>query len=51
MGEKWPVNLVCDSNFHVNHRVFLHAVNLQHGTDGITSPPQLGMLQIFSPEK
>jgi hypothetical protein len=21
-GEKWPVNLACDSDFHVNHRVF-----------------------------
>jgi hypothetical protein len=20
-GEKWPVNLACDSDFHVNHRV------------------------------
>jgi hypothetical protein len=25
MGEKWPVNLACDSDFHVNHRVRLHA--------------------------
>jgi hypothetical protein len=22
LGEKWPVNLACDSDFHVNHRVF-----------------------------
>jgi hypothetical protein len=31
MGEKWPVNLACDSDFHVNHRVLLHAANLRHG--------------------
>jgi hypothetical protein len=31
--------------------VFLHAANLQHGTDGFTSPPKEGMLRIFLPEK
>jgi hypothetical protein len=31
-GEKWPVNLACDSDFHINHRVLLH------GTDSFTSP-------------
>jgi hypothetical protein len=52
LGEKWPVNFACDSKFHVNHRGgFLHAANLQHGTDGFTSPPKEGMLWIFSPEK
>jgi hypothetical protein len=50
-GTEWPVNLACDSDFHVNHRVLLHAVNLRHGTDGFTSPPKEGMLWIFSPEK
>jgi hypothetical protein len=49
-GEKWLFNLVCDSDFHVNHRVLLHAANLRHGTDGFTSPPKEGMLWIFSPE-
>jgi hypothetical protein len=49
-GEKWPVNLACDSDFHVNHRVLLHAENLRHGTDGFASPPKEGMLWIFSPE-
>jgi hypothetical protein len=51
MGEKWPVNLTCDYDFHVNHRVLLHTENLRHGTDGFTSPPKEGMLWIFSPEK
>jgi len=31
--------------------VLLHAVNLQHRTDGFTSPPKEGALRIFSPEK
>ena len=31
--------------------VFLHAINLRHGTDGFTSPPKEGVLRIFSPEK
>jgi hypothetical protein len=51
LGERWPVNLAYDSNFHVNRRVLLHAANLQHGTGGFTFPPQEGMLWIFSPEK
>jgi hypothetical protein len=38
MGEKWPVSLACDSEFHVNCRVLLQAANLRHGTDGFTSP-------------
>ena len=28
--------------------VLLHAVNLQHGTDGFTFPPKEGVLRIFS---
>jgi hypothetical protein len=51
LDEKWPVNLACDSDFHVNLRVLLHAANLRHGTDGFTSPLKEGMLWIFSPEK
>jgi hypothetical protein len=35
MGEKWPVNLACDSDFHVNRRVLLHAVNLRHWKEGM----------------
>jgi hypothetical protein len=51
MCEKWPVNLDCDLDSHVNHRVLLHAAKLRHGTDGFTSHPKEGMLWIFSPEK
>jgi hypothetical protein len=51
MGEKWLVNLACDSDFHINRRVLLHAANLRHRTDGFTSPLKEGMLWIFSPEK
>jgi hypothetical protein len=50
-GEKWPVNLACDSDFQVNHRVLLHAANLRHGTDRFTSSPKEGMVWNFSPEK
>jgi hypothetical protein len=49
--EKWPANFACDSDFHVNHKVLLHAANLRHGTDGFTSPPKEGMLWNFLPEK
>jgi hypothetical protein len=28
-GEKWPVNLACDSDIHVNRWVLLHAANLR----------------------
>ena len=31
--------------------VLLHALNLQHGTDGFTSPLKEGVLRNFSPEK
>jgi hypothetical protein len=48
LGDKWPVNLACDSDFHVNRRVILRAANLRHGTNGFTSPPEEGMLWIFT---
>ena len=32
-------------------RDLLHAANLPHGTDGVTSPPKEGVLRIFSPLK
>ena len=32
-------------------RDLLHVVNLQHGTDGFTSPPKEGVLWTFSPLK
>jgi hypothetical protein len=51
LGEKWPLNLACDSDFHVNRRVLLHAAKLRRGTDGFTFPLKEGMLWIFSPEK
>jgi hypothetical protein len=51
LSEKWPVNFACDSDFHVNRRVLLHAANLLHGTDGFISLLKEGMLLIFSPEK
>jgi hypothetical protein len=50
-GEKWPVNLACDSDLPINRRVFLHAANLRHGTDGFTSSPKEGILWNFSLEK
>jgi hypothetical protein len=51
LGEKWPVSLACDSDFHVNRRLLLRAANQRHGTDSFTSPPKEGMLWIFLPEK
>jgi hypothetical protein len=51
MGEKCPINLAYNCDFHGNCRVLLHAANLRHGTDGFTSPPKEGMLRIFSPQK
>jgi hypothetical protein len=47
MGEKWLVNMACDSDFHVNRRILLHAAKLRHGTDGFTSPLKEGTLWIF----
>jgi hypothetical protein len=38
-------------DFHVAFRDLLHAVNLQHGTHGFTSPPKEGVLRIFFPLK
>jgi hypothetical protein len=51
MGEKWPIKFSLQCNFHGDCRRFLHAAQLQHGTDGFTSPPKEGMLRIFLPEK
>jgi hypothetical protein len=47
MGEKCPINLAYNCDFHGKCRVLLHAANLRHGTDGFTSPPKEGMLRIF----
>jgi len=39
----------CD--FHSKCRDLLHAANLRHGRDGLTSPPKEGMLRIFFARK
>jgi hypothetical protein len=44
LGEKWPVNLACDSDFQVNLWFLLHAAKLRDGTYGVTSPPKKGKL-------
>ena len=36
-------------DFHVTFRDLLHAVNLRHGTNGLTSLPKEGVLRIFRP--
>ena len=36
-------------DFHVTFRDLLHAVDLRHGTNGLTSLPKEGVLRIFSP--
>jgi hypothetical protein len=50
LGEKWPVNLACDSDFHVNRKDLIDAANLQHGTDGLIIPPKEGILWTFCPK-
>jgi hypothetical protein len=44
-------NFAKNDAFSTPFRDLLHAANVQHGTDGFTSPPMEGMLRIFSPEK
>jgi hypothetical protein len=44
MSRKFCLNVY----FHDTFRNLLHAVKLQHGTDGFTSPNE-GVLRIFSP--
>jgi hypothetical protein len=50
-GEKRVRNMAAEfclrASFHA-HRVLLHAVNVQHGTDGFTYPPKEGVLRILS---
>ena len=48
VGEKCPV-FCLNAEFHVTFRDYLHAVKLRRGTDGFTSPPEEGVLRIFSP--
>jgi hypothetical protein len=46
--ETWLLNFADEASVHA-HRVLYHAVNLQHGTDGFTSPPKEGVLRILPP--
>jgi hypothetical protein len=50
LGKKWPVNLACDSEFHINRRILLHAAKLRRGPDGFTSPLKEGVLWNFCPK-
>jgi hypothetical protein len=47
MGEKYPVTLPTNGEFHAKCRDLLHAANLRQWTDGFTSPPKEGTLRIF----
>jgi hypothetical protein len=52
MGEKCPIKFshtVATSTVIVGF--FYMPQKLRHGTNGFTSPPEEGMLRIFSPEK
>jgi hypothetical protein len=49
MAGKFSLNML---DFHIALRELLHAVNLRHGTNSITSLPKEGVLRIFfRPEK
>jgi hypothetical protein len=48
--ELWAKNVrefCLNANIQVTFRDLLHAVKLEHGTDGFTSPPEEGVLRIF----
>jgi hypothetical protein len=51
MGEKHGRSILLTKHLFHACKVLLHAVNQQHGTDGFTSPPKEGVLQILSPLK
>jgi hypothetical protein len=51
MGEKWLIKFSLTIMTATEIIIFLHAAKLQHGTDSLTSPPNEGVLRIFSPEK
>jgi hypothetical protein len=51
VGEKYPVILPTNGEFHAIWMGLLHATNLRHWTDGFTSPPKEGMLRTSSPWK
>jgi len=53
-GGRWNCGREMSGNFaemmtSTPFRDLLHAVKLQHGTDGFTSPSKEGVLRIFSP--
>jgi len=47
--ERCPVVILPKFRLPCKVRDLLHAANLQHGTDGFTSPPKEGVMRIFSP--
>jgi len=47
--ERCPVVILPEFRLLHKFRDLLHAANLRHGTDSFTSPPNEGMLRIFSP--
>jgi hypothetical protein len=52
--ELWARNVwefCLSAGFHVTFRDLLHAIKLQHETDGFISPPKEGVLRIFLPKK
>jgi hypothetical protein len=50
LGEKWPVNLACDSGFHVNRRVVLHAANQDIGQADLLPLRRKGCCGFFRPK-
>jgi hypothetical protein len=48
MGEKWLRNFAESGDFHVTLGFFT-CRKARYGTDGFTSPPKEGVLNIFSP--
>jgi hypothetical protein len=49
LGENFPLISPTNVDFHATCRDLLHAANLRHGADGLTSPPKEGLLRISSP--
>ena len=47
--ERYPVVILPKFRLPHKFRDLLHAANLRHGTDGLTSPPKEGVLRNFSP--
>ena len=47
VGENVNQKFCLNVALHATFRDLLHAVNLRHGTDGFTSPPNEGVLRMF----